>query len=57
MELLKRVKRFLRKVKLFLNIKLCVLIKREASTIIEHKISQRILKREAFYKTFRGIYY
>lgn len=57
MEVLKRVKRFLHKVKIFLNMKLCVYIKREASTIVEYKISQRILRREAFQSTYRGIFY
>ena len=56
MGLLKRVKRFLHKVKIFLNMKLCVHIKREASTIIKSKISQHILRREAFQKNYGGIY-
>ena len=56
MGLLKRVKRFLRKVKLLLSGKVCVHIKREASTILEYKISQRILRREAFQKNYGGIY-
>ena len=56
MELLKRVKRFLRKVKSLLSENVCVHIKREASTIIKCKISQRILRREAFLKICWGDY-
>ena len=56
MGFLKRVKRFLRKVKLLLSGNVCVHIKREASTIIKSKISQHILRREAFQKNYGGIY-
>ena len=56
MGFLKRVKRFLRKVKLLLSGNVCVHIKREASTIVEYKISQHILRREAFQKIYGGIY-